>query len=126
MTRKTSGGGKRLAMLKHARDTSNGMFKVDIPDLIENLGIFFTMRGIGSALYDLIGNLELVRERVEQIDNVYFRCYDLLYDLLKECGGSSSCNCFRIMGRGRVAKIQSATCPPCCRLHSSGSLPCPY
>jgi hypothetical protein len=93
-------------MLTRAKNASGGSFRVDIPDLIEGIDIFFAMRGTEQSLYDLIDDPELVSERVRQIDDVYFRYYDALYDLLKESDGSGSYTCFHIMGRGRVAKIQ--------------------
>lgn len=97
---------RHLDILRRAQAACAGRYLVDIPDLIENLDIFAAMRGPQDTLYDLMDEPELVKERIDQIDQAYFNYYDALYDLLREPDGSSSYTVFHIRGSGRVAKIQ--------------------
>jgi 5-methyltetrahydrofolate--homocysteine methyltransferase len=97
---------RHVDLLRTVRQEARGRFRVDIPDLIENIDIYSAMRGPQQSLFDLMDDPELVAERVRQIDEAYFQYYDRLYDLLKDPDGVSSYTAFHIMGRGRVAKVQ--------------------
>lgn len=93
-------------LLKVVKAQARGRFRVDIPDLIENMDIYAAMRGAQRSLFDMMDDPELVLWRIQQIDDAYFQYYDRLYDLLRDPDGVSSYTAFHIMGRGRVAKVQ--------------------
>lgn len=93
-------------MMGRAQAAAQGRFRVNIPDMIENIDILAAMRGPQDTLYDLMDEPEAVMERLEEIDQVYFNYYDAFYQMLKAPDGSSSYTAFHILGRGRVAKIQ--------------------
>ena len=64
------------------------------------------MRGAQNLCFDLIDQPEVVKDRLEQLDSLYFEYYDRFYDLVKTEDGGSSYTTFSIWGPGRTAKIQ--------------------
>lgn len=97
---------RHLDMTRRAREVFAGRFRVDIPDLIENIDILAALHGAENTLFALMDTPELVVARIEEIDNAYFEYYDPLYDVVREPDGSSGYTAFHIQGEGRVAKIQ--------------------
>ena len=93
-------------LIRKLKAMSRGRWRLDVPDLIENIDIYAAMRGPQDALYDIMDCPDEVRRLIGDIDAVYFRYYDALYDLLRDDEGVSSYTAFSILGRGRVAKIQ--------------------
>jgi len=82
---------------------SRGKFLLQFPDLIEGLDTLEAMRGAERLLIDLIERPDWVRRQLRRITDLYFRYYDVLYDLMRdEVGGSV----FWIWGPGRTAKFQ--------------------
>ena len=95
-----------LDLVRRLKDAAGDEFRVDIPDLIENIDIYSAMRGPQDALYDIMDYPERVHEFIRQIDDVYFRYYDAFCDIVRDGEGVTSYTAFGILGRGRVAKIQ--------------------
>ena len=80
-----------------------GKFLLSFPDLIEGLDTLAAMRGTELLLTDLIDRPQWVHESLRKITDLYFRHYDVLYDLMRdECGGSI----FWCWAPGRMAKFQ--------------------
>ncbi len=97
---------KHQEMARQARDLAGGDFPIAIPDIIENLDILLVMRGTENLCYDLMDEAGIIKEGVSQIDDLYFKYYDTLYDMLKFKDGSSVYTCFQIWGQGKTAKVQ--------------------
>ena len=97
-------------MIKTAKETANGNFLVNIPDIVENLDILSAMRGSQNLCYDLMDKPDAIGKLVEQVDDLYFRYYDAMYDIVKGPDSSSSYTAFMIWGPGRTAKIQCDFC----------------
>lgn len=95
-----------LALIKKLRAAAGEDFRINIPDLIENIDIYAAMRGPQDALYDIMDYPERVEELIRQIDDTYFEYYDALCDIVRDSEGVTSYTAFSILGRGRVAKIQ--------------------
>ncbi|NIQ98593.1 MAG: trimethylamine corrinoid protein 2, partial [Gemmatimonadales bacterium] len=86
-----------------AKRQSEGKFLLQFPDLIEGLDTLAAMRGTDRLLADLIERPEWVHGSLRRITDLYFRYYDMLYDLLRdEVGGSV----FWIWAPGRLTKLQ--------------------
>jgi hypothetical protein len=97
---------KHIEMIRRAVALSAKDFSVTIPDIIENVDIISAMRGPQNLLFDIMDEPEMIKDYVNQIDDLYFNYYNSMYDLVKEDDGSSSYTCFQIWGPGRTAKIQ--------------------
>lgn len=95
-----------VEMIRRLKAAAGEEFRVDIPDLIENLDIYAAMRGPQDALFDIMDDPDRVQAFVQQIDDCYFRYYDELSEIVRDDDGVTSYTVFSIMGQGRVAKIQ--------------------
>ena len=93
-------------LIRRLQNAAGGEWRMDIPDLIENIDIYAAMRGPQDALFDIMDCPEKVHEYIAQIDSVYFRYYDAMADIVRDGEGVTSYTAFSILGRGRVAKIQ--------------------
>lgn len=99
-----------LDMLKKAQEMAGNDFIVTIPDLVEGIDILSAMRGPQNLCYDLMDHPELVKSYAEQLDNLYFKYYDPIYDIVKDPDGGSTFTAFKIWGPGKTAKIQCDFC----------------
>lgn len=97
---------KHLDMFTRARELVGDDFLLGIPDIIENLDILSAMRGAQNMIFDIMDEPEMVQRRIEEIDDLYFKYYDPMYDLTKMKDGSCCYTVFQIWGPGRTAKIQ--------------------
>jgi 5-methyltetrahydrofolate--homocysteine methyltransferase len=85
------------------RRVGSGRFLLQFPDLIEGLDTLAAMRGTEELLLDLVERPEWVSGCMRRITDLYFRYYDVLYDLMRdEVGGSV----FWAWGPGRMVKLQ--------------------
>ncbi len=92
-----------LATFVRMAEEGRGKILQQFPDLIEGLDTLEAMRGGMNLLTDLIERPEWVHACLRQITPLYFRHYDLLYDMLRdEIGGSV----FWLWAPGRLAKLQ--------------------
>jgi hypothetical protein len=92
-----------LRLAREQARIGKGKFQIEFPDLIEGLDILASMRGTELLLMDLLERPEWVRQCLRKITDLYFRHYDVLYDLMRdEVGGSV----FWAWAPGRVAKLQ--------------------
>lgn len=94
-------------MIKKAHLLSNDDFLVAIPDIVENIDILSAMRGPQKLCYDLIDEPALVKSCINQIDRLYFKYYDALYNIVKMEDSSCCYIGFCIWGPGKTAKVQS-------------------
>jgi len=80
-----------------------GKLLLQFPDLIEGLDTLAAMRGTEQLLLDLVERPEWVHRSLRKITDLYFRYYDMLYDLLRdEVGGSV----YWVWAPGRLTKLQ--------------------
>ncbi len=86
---------------------AEGKYLVAFPDLIEALDTLAAMRGTENLLTDLIDRPDWVHESLRKITALYFRYYDILYDMIRdEVGGTV----FWCWAPGRMAKFQCDFC----------------
>lgn len=95
-----------LELASKAQELADDDFLVSIPDICENVDILAAMRGPQTFCYDLIDEPDLVKMYVNQIDELYFKFYDPMYDMLKLQDGSCTYTSFYIWGPGKTAKLQ--------------------
>jgi len=95
-----------LDMHKRAQALLGGEAYITIPDIIENMDIISAMRGPMAACYDLMDDMGIVKQRLDQLDDLYFQYYDAIYDVVKDNDGGSAYTAFKIIGPGKTAKVQ--------------------
>ncbi|MCL1792970.1 MAG: trimethylamine corrinoid protein 2 [Oscillospiraceae bacterium] len=93
-------------MIKRALELSGGEYYIDIPDLIENLDILSAMRGPQNTCYDLMDCPDLLKKRLDELDALYFKYYDRIFEMVKDSAGDNSYTAFNIIGKGKTAKVQ--------------------
>jgi hypothetical protein len=92
-----------LRLTREMLRLGRGKFLLQFPDLIEGLDTLAAMRGTQEMLCDLIERPEWVHASLRRITDLYFRYYDVLYDLMRdEIGGSH----YWMWAPGRMAKFQ--------------------
>jgi 5-methyltetrahydrofolate--homocysteine methyltransferase len=101
---------KHQEIAREALALADNDFYVTIPDIIENLDILSALRGPQNFCFDMIDEGEAVHKGVEIIDDLYFTYYDTLYNMVKSPEDIVSYTAFKILGKGKVAKVQCDFC----------------
>ena len=92
-----------LRLAREQLRIGEGKFLIQFPDLIEGLDTLAAMRTSDRLLMDLIERPEWVHASIRRITDLYFRYYDILYDMFRdETGGSI----FWVWAPGRMVKLQ--------------------
>ena len=94
------------ASLRAGMQMSAGRYLVGCPDLVENLDILSSLRGLDFLLEDLIDRPGWVTDRLAEINAAWFEVYQHVYDIIHEEDGSSAFNAFILWGPGKTAKLQ--------------------
>ena len=95
-----------LSLICRAKELAGDDFLVNIPDIIESLDILSALRGAQNFIYDLIDMPEVIKSYIREIDELYFKYYDAMYEIVKDKDGGSSYTVFAIWGPGKTAKVQ--------------------
>ena len=97
---------RHLESARALRALAGQDYVATIPDLVEGPDILSAMRGGESFCFDLIDEPELIRQRLDELNRVYPAYYDAFRDATAYEPDLSQYTGFRILGRGRIAKIQ--------------------
>jgi len=92
-----------LRLAREQLRLAEGKFLISFPDLIEGLDTLAAMRGTEALLVDLLERPGWVQESLSRITELYFRYYDILYDMIKDDRGGSH---FWAWAPGRMVKFQ--------------------
>ena len=95
-----------MDLLKDCRKLSQGKYYVGCPDLIEGLDIMASLKGTEAVLMDMLMQPEVLLQQLQQINNIYFKVFDKIYDIIREGDEMAFCY-FSIWGPGKVTKLQS-------------------
>lgn len=96
----------QLALIDEGLRVANGRFLVGMPDLIENLDILASLRGTQTVLIDMVERPDFVKERIREINQVFFKAFDAIYERIKDDHSGNAFSAFKIWGPGKTAKIQ--------------------
>ena len=102
-----------MAVIEKGLADADGRFLVGVPDLIENIDTLAAMRDNQPILMDLVERPEWVKQRLGEINQAFFRAFDLMYDRVKDCFGGNAFSAFKLWGPGKTAKVQ---CDFCCMI----------
>lgn len=97
---------KHLALVKRCRELAGDDFYVDMPDLMENLDVLASLKNAQELLCDMLEDPDSIKERVRQVDDIYYEYYDRFYDTIKDTEGGNAYTVFQIWGPGRTVKLQ--------------------
>ncbi|NIA15923.1 MAG: hypothetical protein GWP08_17815 [Nitrospiraceae bacterium] len=94
------------ATLRHCARLGRGKYLVGCPDYVENFDVLASLRDAQTLLLDLIGRPDWVRQKIREINEVWFEAYQRTYDIIKQEDGGAAFGAFRIWGPGKTAKLQ--------------------
>ncbi|MFH1009557.1 MAG: hypothetical protein V1800_18945 [Candidatus Latescibacterota bacterium] len=99
----------QMAVIAAGLEKAKGRFLVGMPDLIENIDILASLRGTENFLLDLVVRPDFVKEKVSEINQVFFQAFDRIYPLIKDEKNGNASASFRIWGPGKTSKVQCDT-----------------
>ena len=94
-------------LLKTVKAKAKGNYFVGMPDLMEGLDVLAAMKGTDKVLLDTVMQPEVLEEQVQRINDIYFKVYDELYDIIKEDNGEMAFCYFSSWAPGKMTKLQS-------------------
>jgi hypothetical protein len=94
------------ATLSESAALARGKYLVGCPDLVENIDILASLRGMSRLFVDMIERPEWVSEKLGEINRAYFEIYDRIYDMIKLEDGGSAFEAYKLWGPGKTAKVQ--------------------
>jgi corrinoid protein of di/trimethylamine methyltransferase len=93
-------------LLKACKAKAQGHYYVGMPDLMEGLDIMAALKGTDKVLMDTVTQPEVLEHQMQQINDIYFRVYDELYDIIREGDEMAFCY-FSSWAPGKMTKLQS-------------------
>ena len=86
-------------LLKACKAKANGHYFVGMPDLMEGLDVLAALKGTDRVLLDTVMQPEILEQQMQQINDIYFKVFDELYDM-------AFCY-FSSWAPGKMSKLQS-------------------
>ncbi|KAA3949681.1 cobalamin-binding protein [Bacteroides ovatus] len=93
-------------LLKACKAKANGHYFVGMPDLMEGLDVLAALKGTDRVLLDTVMQPEILEQQMQQIDDIYFKVFDELYDIIREGDEMAFCY-FSSWAPGKMSKLQS-------------------
>ena len=94
------------ALLHACKQKAQGHYYVGMPDLMEGLDVLAAMKGTDQVLLDTVMRPERLEHQMQQINDIYFRVFDELYDIIREGDEMAFCY-FSSWAPGKMSKLQS-------------------
>lgn len=92
-------------LLKACKARANGNYYVGMPDLMEGLDVLAAMKGTDKVLLDTVMQPEVVERQLKYINEVYFKVFDELYEIIREGDEMAFCY-FSSWAPGKMTKLQ--------------------
>jgi 5-methyltetrahydrofolate--homocysteine methyltransferase len=93
-------------VIEECLKVADGNYPVGMPDLVENLDVLVSLRGINELLLDLYDSPDWVEAKISEINQVFFEVYDRIYDRIKGEEGDCIYSAYSLWAPGKVAKVQ--------------------
>ena len=93
-------------LLKACKTKAQGHYYVGMPDLMEGLDVLAAIKGTDKVLLDTVMQPEVLERQMQQINDIYFRVFDELYDIIREGDEMAFCY-FSSWAPGKMSKLQS-------------------
>ena len=71
-------------LLKACKKKAAGHYYVGMPDLMEGLDVLAALKGTDKVLLDTVMQPEVLEHQMQQINDIYFKVFDELYDIIRE------------------------------------------
>ena len=93
-------------LLKACKAKAQGHYYIGMPDLMEGMDVLAAMKGTDKVLLDTVMQPEVLERQMQQINDIYFKVFDELYDIIREGDEMAFCY-FSAWAPGKMAKVQS-------------------
>ena len=93
-------------LLRACKKKAQGHYYVGMPDLMEGLDVLAAIKGTDKVLLDTVMQPEVLEHQMQQINDIYFKVFDELYDIIREGDEMAFCY-FSSWAPGKMTKIQS-------------------
>ena len=93
-------------LLRTCKQKAQGHYYVGMPDLMEGLDVLAAIKGTDKVLLDTVMQPEVLEHQMQQINDIYFRVFDELYDIIREGDEMAFCY-FSSWAPGKMSKLQS-------------------
>ena len=93
-------------LLKACKAKAQGHYYVGMPDLMEGFDVLAAIKGTDKVLLDTVMQPEVLERQMQQINDIYFRVFDELYDIIREGDEMAFCY-FSSWAPGKMSKLQS-------------------
>ena len=93
-------------LLRACKEKAQGHYYVGMPDLMEGLDVLAALKGTDQVLLDTVMHPERLERQMQQINDIYFRVFDELYDIIREGDEMAFCY-FSSWAPGKMSKLQS-------------------
>ena len=93
-------------LLKSCKQKAQGHYYVGMPDLMEGLDVLAAIKGTDKVLLDTVMQPEVLEHQMQLINDIYFRVFDELYDIIREGDEMAFCY-FSSWAPGKMSKLQS-------------------
>ncbi len=95
-----------LELAKLCVANGKGKYLTGFPDLIENFDCLASLRDNQVLLLDLYDRPEWVKQKIREINQVWFEAYTRIYDIISGENGESVYAHFNAYSPGKTAKVQ--------------------
>jgi len=92
-------------LLRACKQKAQGHYYVGMPDLMEGLDVLAALKGTDNVLLDTVMHPELLERQVQQVNDIYFKVFDELYDIIREGDEMAFCY-FSAWAPGKMSKLQ--------------------
>ena len=72
------------ALLRACKQKAQGNYYVGMPDLMEGMDVLAALKGTDKVLMDTVTQPDVLEHQMQQINDIYFRVFDELYDIIRE------------------------------------------
>lgn len=93
-------------LLRACKTLSKGNYYVGMPDLMEGMDVLAAMKGTDKVLLDTVTQPEVLERQMQTINDIYFKVFDELYDIIREGDEMAFCY-FSAWAPGKMSKLQS-------------------
>ena len=93
-------------LLRACKQKAQGHYYVGMPDLMEGLDVLAAIKGTDKVLLDTVMQPEVLEHQMQQINDIYFRVFDELYDIIREGDEMAFCY-FSSWAPDKMSKLQS-------------------
>jgi len=93
-------------LLRACKEKAAGNYYVGMPDLMEGMDVLAAMKGTDKVLLDTVMQPDVLERQMQQINDIYFKVFDELYDIIREGDEMAFCY-FSSWAPGKMAKLQS-------------------